>query len=109
MNTINGTQPYVIDNSNLTNSHIDLAASLKSFYNEMAKLMHDYADLSNDPDPSKVLMIGNTPIRGDQVNSAATGLLLNNWLSESEQAQTELMNIFMETYKLEQRFQSSMG
>jgi len=97
----------ILEQIGSSQGRIDIKTTIRSFWDEMAKLLHDYAELSFNPDPERTLQIGNMYVRGDQVNSPATSLLLEDRLAKIEQAQTALMDIWDRMRKLEDRFNSA--
>jgi hypothetical protein len=97
----------ILDQIRNSRGRIDIKATIESFWKEMAKLLHDYAELSFNPDPDKTLQIGNMFVRGDQVNSPAASLVLEDRLNQIENAQTALMDIWDRMRKLEDRLNST--
>ncbi|OGB90896.1 hypothetical protein A2625_07645 [candidate division WOR-1 bacterium RIFCSPHIGHO2_01_FULL_53_15] len=87
----------------------DLKKTMRGFTDELARLMRNYRDLSFDPDPDKTMMIGSTLIRGDQIASPATTLLLDDRLAKIEQAQSALVDILTKLFKLDEKLTSAVG
>jgi hypothetical protein len=88
-------------------TEVDVKNTIKKFWDEMALLMKDYADLSLHPDSGKTLQIGFMQVRGDEVNTPVVSMMLEDRLSKIEQAQTALLDIWSKMTKLEERLNSS--
>lgn len=109
MEIIGGSYFDVLDRVHSAGGRIDIKDTIRGFWDEMAKLLHDYAELSFNPDPLKTLQIGTMYVRGDQVNSPAASLILEDRLAQIEQAQSTLLDIFSRQIKLAERADSMFG
>lgn len=89
-----------------TAASIDVRKSLENFEDILKNFLKNYADLVNNPDPTKELMVGNTAIPGDQIHNSASVLLIEDFLAKQEQAQLTLMGILDKLVKFEDQINS---
>lgn len=87
----------------------DIKTSLKSFWDKLSQLLADYAEMSNNPDPSKKLKVGTSYIASDQLTSAPAQLLLEHELTNIENSYTFLLEVFNKQIKFSEKADSLLG
>jgi|GEM_PF-6520265 len=113
MSTANSVQfatytSHILNDIDLSSS-VDIREKVSGFWQEMRTLLKDYSRLSNNPMPSETMMIGSTMVNGAQINLPSTALLLDTRMSEIENAQSMLLQIWHETFNMEKSVNSSFS
>lgn len=90
-------------------SNVDVSKSIKSFWDEMAVMLKDYAELTMNPNPDRTFQVGNLQVPGDQVTSPAVAMIMQDRLAKIELAQSALLDIYNKLFTLEKTLNSTLG